>query len=259
MPVKIWERSSDGSLSSSIATIRPAGLRGEEFRTEADALDREIDKVLDRAVELTSQANDAAAEKQTFVKRWAVGRALAESSLLRSENLDLQEHRSLWLAMARKCRLGVRADGRLGNRWRGLIPDRTSDPQRTDRDVFEVSRWLQEQDLESATTAFAGKFGNAQKLYCREALRPLKLRDALARWMMAQPPSRRSMLANNRRYMVILKALRARWPARGPGSAKRPVHYPDDELYKEVCKTLEPVVEELLGGLATQPNSDKAE
>ena len=51
MPVKIWERSSDGSLSSSIATIRPAGLRGEEFRTEADALDREIDRMLDRAVE----------------------------------------------------------------------------------------------------------------------------------------------------------------------------------------------------------------
>ena len=259
MPVKIWERSSDGSLSSSIATSRPAGLRGEEFRTVAHALDQEIDKVLDRAIELTPTDDGATADKQLFVNRWAIGRALAETDLLTSDNLEPQEYKFLWLAIARKCRLGVRADGGPENRWHGLIPGRESDPRRIERDVFSVSLWLQEQSTESAMMAFGSKLSNAREIHRRGAINSKKLRDALSHWFENQGTARRAELTNGTKFVALAKAMAARWPARGPGSAKRPVHYSEQELYNELCKTLDPLVEDLLQGLVPQPNGDTPE
>ena len=119
MPVKIWNRD-NGVLSSTVETLRPSSLRGELFRFEAEALDGEIDAMLDRAVELAADVETTEAEQRAFVKRWAVGRALMESGLLQSDYLDPGEQMSLWQAIARKCRLGVRADGSSEEAWQEL-------------------------------------------------------------------------------------------------------------------------------------------
>ena len=244
MPVKIWNREG-ATLTTSVETTRKDSFRGERYRSDAEALDREIDSMLDTAAELSEKTPAEASDQKTFVKRWAVGRALMESKLLQSPHLDADEMRWLWLAIARKCRIGVRANGDAEGAWRELIPNRATDPSRIERDVFAVSLWLQEQEIEAAMLAFGGKFGNAQKFHNRKAIRALNLREALARWMEHQPSEIRTCLSNIRWFAGVMKALATRFPDRGPGSAKRPGHYSDEDLYLEVLKTLDPVAAEL--------------
>ena len=244
MPVKIWSRE-NGKLTNRVETSRGDSYRGERYRSDAEALDREVDRVLDRAVELSASVDAAEAEQQAFIKRWAVGRALMESGLLQSEALDPQEEKWLWLAIARKCRLGVRADGTPEERWHGLIPERESDPKRTERDVFAVGLWLQEQELERAMLAFGASRANAVDVHRRGAINSRNLRDALADWFADLAPLRRSELTRRANFIPLAKALATRFPGRGPGSAKRPVHYSDEELYTEVCQVLDPIAAEL--------------
>ena len=242
MPIKIWEHKDD-LLSNSIA-VRGSGrgsIEGEGQRGKAEALDAEIDAMLDRAVSLVSEA-EADPAHVFLARRWAMGRATYDSKLLDSPHLEPDEHDDLWLAIDRKCRHGIRADGSKEEEWPNLVPQRQQDANRPDRDPFAVSLWLQDQDLEGTIAAFGGKYGNAQKLFMRPALRSLNLREALAAWMLRQPEKVRTELANNKRYWEVIKALSARFPARGPGSAKRPVHYTPEALFPEVCKVLDPLV-----------------
>ena len=102
MPVKVWERGAGGRYTSSIRTSRPTQLTGEEYRAEAEALDAQIDTVLDRAVELSAQRPDEQGKSREFVKRWAIGRAIAESGVLDSPHMASEQRIHLWLAMARK-------------------------------------------------------------------------------------------------------------------------------------------------------------
>ena len=252
MPVKIWARD-NGALSSRVATSRTDSYQGERYRSNAEALDRAIDQMLDAAVRLSMSAEAAEAAEQVFVRRWAIGRALAESRLLESEHLAPQEEESLWLAIARKCRLGIRANGDPEDSWRGLIPNRKAEPNRIGRDVFAVSLWLQEQAVDSAKMAFGGRFWNAQQLHGRETLRSLGLREALAKWMASQSPAIRSQLSNRALFTGLAKALAARFPARGPGSAKRPVHYSDKALYEETRQVLDRAAAELAGDGGAKP------
>ena len=100
MPVKIWNRD-NGTLTNSVETSRRDSYRGERYRSDAEALDWEIDQMLDRAVALSAYEAPEAAEP-VFVRRWALGRALAESGLWESSYLELpEEEPSLWLAMAK--------------------------------------------------------------------------------------------------------------------------------------------------------------
>ena len=201
--------------------------------------------MLDRAVALSASVEAPKAEQQAFVQRWAVGRALKESALLESPNLDAEERKSLWRAIARKCRLGVRADGSPEHAWGKLVLHRESDPKRIERDVFALGLWLQEQDLASAMMTFGAKSFNARRLHVREAISSRNLRDALARWLEAFGDLRRVELVRGENFEMLAKALAKRFPARGPGSAKRPVHYSDEELYAEICKVLDPLAEQL--------------
>ncbi|MYA51709.1 MAG: hypothetical protein F4045_11495 [Chloroflexi bacterium] len=244
MPVKIWNRA-DSTLSSVVETVRPASLRGELFRAEAEALDREIDEMLDRAVALAADVKTAEAEQRAFVKRWAVGRALMESGLVQSKHLDPGEQMSLWQAIARKCRLGVRADGSSEKAWQELTPNREPDPTRLERDVFAVGLWLQEQELATAMMAFGGSRTNAREIYRRGAIRTKNVRDVLARWFEELEPSQRLTLTKPGNFLPLARALATRFPGRGPGSAKRPVHYSDEDLYAEICKVLDPIADEL--------------
>ena len=245
MPVKIWDRTSDGVLTSTVETSRSHSYRGERYRADAEALDEEIDRMLELAVSLSASAPSVEARQQPFVKRWAVGRALAESRLSESEYLEADERRWLWLAIARKCRLGVRSDGSSEESWGGLIPSRESDPRRIERDVFAMGRWLQEQDIQSAMASFGASLANAREIHRRGAINSINLRDALAQWFGELSSARRSELTKNGNFVPLAKALAKRFPARGPGSAKRPVHYSEEELYEEVSKALNPMAADL--------------
>ena len=239
MPVKIWNLE-NGQLTNSVKTSRDDSYRGEQYRGEAEALDEEIDRMLDQAAALSTGVSIAKIE-QPIVKRWAVGRALAESQILESAHLDPDDDKWLWLAIARKCRLGVRADGSTKEVWRGLIPDRESDPRRIERDVFAMGLWLQEQELKPTITTFGTNLKNAQQIHRRGALSSKKMRESLERWSADLSPRRRLELMKAENFEHLAKALARRFPARGPGSAKRPVHYSEDELFEEVRKVLDPV------------------
>ena len=245
MPIKIWEHK-DGFLSNFIAVhgLGKGSIEGERRREEAEALDAQVDTMLDRAVSLVGQATAAPAHL-FLARRWAMGRAMYESKLLDSPHMESNDHGDLWLAIDRKCRHGIRADSSREDAWHDLVPRKERDAVRPDRDPFPVSLWLQEQDLEGTIAAFGGKYGNAQKLFMRPALQSLNLREAMAKWMRRQPSAVRLYVANNKQFWGVIKALAARFPARGPGSAKRPVHFSEEELYREVCKVLDPLVTKL--------------
>ena len=244
MPVKIWDRTSNGALISRVATSRSHSYRGERYRTDAEALDEEIDRMLDYAVELSASVPAAESEQLSFIKRWSIGRALTESKLSESEYLEPEEQKLLWLAIARKCRLGVRSDGSPEEHWRGLIPSRESDPLRIERDVFARGKWLQEQELELAMASFGASLTNAREIHSRGAINSKNMRDSLARWFSELTPARRAEFKNTGNFIQLVKALARRFPARGQGSAKRPVHYSEEELYEEVRKVLDPMAAE---------------
>ena len=182
MPVKIWDRTNDGALTSRVETSRSQSFRGERYRADAETLDEEIDRMLDHAVALSERVPATEAGQQSFVKRWSVGRALFESRLMESDHLETAEQRWLWLAIARKCRLSVRSDGSLEESWRGLIPRRELDPSRIELDVFAMGMWLQEQEIETAMASFCASLTNAIEIHHRGAIRSKNLRDALALW-----------------------------------------------------------------------------
>ena len=244
MPVKIWDRSPEGNLISSIRTSRRIGLsRGEAFREEAEELDRCLDHMLDRAVELTSSAVVVGADAEAFTKRWALGRALAESNILESPHLEPDERNDLWIALARKCRLGIRATGEELAAWRALIPQRDSEPKKMADDYFSRGVWLQEQELESAILVFGGRLQNAHHLHNKGAIRSLRMRKVLTQWLKSLDLSVQAEITREKPFGEMTKVLAARWPARGPGSAKRPIHYSDEDLFMEISKVLTPVVE----------------
>ena len=72
MPVKIWARH-DGTLTNHVETSRGGSFGGERYRSDAEALDQEIDRMLDKAVVLSTPVAVADPAQQAFVKRWAVG------------------------------------------------------------------------------------------------------------------------------------------------------------------------------------------
>lgn len=244
MPVKMWNLD-NGQLTNSVKTSRGDSYRGEQYRHEAEALDEEIDQMLDQAAALCTGVSVPKIE-QAIVKLWAVGRALAESQILDSAHLDPDDRKWLWLAIARKCRLGVRANGSTKEGWRDLIPDRESDPRRIERDVFAMGLWLQEQELNSAMTTFGTNLKNVQQFHRRAALSSKKMRESLERWSADLSPKRRLELMKAQNFEHLAKALARRFPARGPGSAKRPVHYSEDELFEEVRKVLDPVAADVV-------------
>ena len=238
MPVKLWDRDALGHYTSAIETSWDTMLGGEEYRAKAEELDAMIDNVLDRVSQLSSVRSDEQGNRQELVKQWAIGRAVSESRILHSPHLASERRSLLWLAMARKCRHGVRSSGALKEQWRTLVPERKMEPQRIERDIFAISLWLQEQELEDAQIAFGGNLSNAREIQRRESLRSIKLRNALSRWFLCLDPSQRLQLYRGEKFITIAKALQCRWPSRGPGSAKRPVHFTDHDLDCEIHRVL---------------------
>ena len=242
MAVKIWDLDESGNLTSTIRKDGRTGLRAEESRPRAEILDREIDKLLDKAVNLLVK-QDPNPRHTEFAKRWAIGRAISESGIMDSPHLEPGERADLWRAMARKCRLGVRHTGKQNPRskWKGLVPGREMEPKRIQDDIFGLGMWLQEQELEDARLAFGNGLHNAKQIWSREALRSGNFRDALAAYFSELGEKEREQLYIIPQYAQLAKALRSRWPSRGKGSAKRPVHYRPRRTLGRNPQGLEPV------------------
>ena len=154
----------------------------------------------------------------------------------------------LWQAITAKAWYGIRSETDRDLRWRDLIPrnrnlwkDQPHNPKALD--FLDIGYWLSAQQLHDAGEVFNWKFTNARELYVRSSLRSVQLRQALLYWLRRQSPDVRGELSKSARGKVgfefIPKALQKRFPAKGPGSALLPQHYPEDELRAIVCATLD--------------------
>ena len=248
MSVKIWDQDQSGHLTSSIRWMGSSGIHAEDHRPQAERLDEQIDLLLDNALTLLHQ-QDEDQNHGLFAARWAIGRAIADSDILASLDLENHERLDLLLAMARKCRLGVRHTGKMEptSKWNVLIPTkRETEPKRIEPDIFGLGMWLQEQQLEDAKLAFGGGLHNAKQIWSGEALRSPKLRQALTTYFAHLTHEQREILYRIPQYAKLAKALRRRWPSRGKGSAKRPVHYDQEQLEVEITQLLEPITTDIL-------------
>src|SRR5262249_22220890 len=133
-----------------------------------------------------------------------------------------------------------RADGTVEERWRDLRPKRAGEPRREGGrlDYFEMCRWLSEQELDEAVETFGGQVRNVWQMMERSTLRPLAVRRAFLYWYRQQSEDDRKRLQERQIFAEAMKMLRRRWPDRGRGSAKRPVHYRDEELRAELEEVL---------------------
>lgn len=252
MAVLIWS-DRDGALGNSIRSGRRVALSAEEFRPEAEALDRQLDDLLDmawQALAVISQRKNGLSKFNSFEQVWVLGRAVHLSEVMRHEAMQGEIRTLLWQALTPKAWYGIRHDGESEPRWRALIPSgkkqwRTNpNAKRLDRvyDFLEIGYWLREQQLHDAGELFGWNFENAKEYYFRTALRSIALRKAVLIWLRRQSPEFREFVKSSRGksgFILIPKALRERFPATGPGSALLPQHYPEDELRDIVCAVLD--------------------
>ena len=93
MPVKIWESTDDG-LTSHVVTEWERAWTSEEFRSEADDLDEQLDIVLDKAVDRVADSTATNAPVE-FLRAWAVGACLNESKVLDSPAMQREQPKLL--------------------------------------------------------------------------------------------------------------------------------------------------------------------
>jgi hypothetical protein len=245
MPVLVWEQTEDGPRAS-VETDWQTLFTPEEVREEAEELDRNLDAVLDSALEesRTLSRNSTPIE---FARAWSIGKSLRDSGVLESHALRNEPRATLWLALARKCRTGIRSDRTRSPEWADLRPSTAREPRREGRrlDHFELSLWLADQTFDAAAETFGGSIRNAWQMLERPTLRPPVVRRALSRWLNAQDFEARSRAVEPAVFAELMKALRARWPDRGAGSAKRPIHFTEDELLRQMSEVLSPVLKEV--------------
>ena len=228
MAVKLWDLDESGHLTSSIKRKGQSGLEAEGFRPQAEDLDARIDQLLDMVLDVLGR-EDPNPRHNMFAKRWAIGRGIAESSILESDNLEPGERAELWRAMARKCRLGIRHDGSRDPKsfWKDLIPERHIEPKRIENDIFGIGMWLQEQDLDDARTTFGEGLHNAKQVWSGEALRSRNFRNALASYFSERGQEELEILYRIPHYTILAKALRQRWPS------SRTIAKSGKEVYKD--------------------------
>lgn len=254
MAVLIWS-DRNGVLGNSIRSGRRVALSAEEFRPEAEALDRQLDDLLDmawQALTIITDQRNGKPKFNSFEQVWVLGRAVHLSEVMRHEAMQGEVRTLLWQALTPKAWYGIRHDCEREPRWRALIPSgkkqwRTNpNAKRLDRvyDFLEIGYWLREQQLHDAGEVFGWSSSNAQDVYQRSSLRSIQLRRAVLHWLRRQSPEVREELAKsktkgNRHFSIIPIALQNRFPAKGPGSALLPQHYPEDELRAIVCAVLD--------------------
>ncbi len=245
MPVLVWSER-DGALGNSIRTGRRYFFSPEEYRADAEALDQALDALLDmawHALTVITKHENGKARFNSFEQVWVLGRAVHISEILRHEALQGEERTLLWQALTPKAWYGVRHDATQETRWRVLIPARATKWQAKPKDAsayrfLEVGYWLREQQLHDAGEVFGWKYSNAYDLFHCSSLRSYELRQAVLYWLRRQQPALRETY-RKAGFRVYQQALSKRFPARGPGSALLPQHYPEDELRAIVCEVLD--------------------
>ena len=250
MAVVVWS-DREGVLGSTIRSGRRVALSAEEYRAEAEELDEQLDAVLDmawHALTLITRRENGKARLNSFEQVWVLGRAVHISEILRHEALQGEARALLWQALTAKAWYGIRHDRQREPRLRELIPSNRKNWQAQPKknrpyDFLEIGYWLRDQQLHDAGEVFGWKFNNARELYVRSSLRSIELRRAVLYWLRRQSPEVREVLAKTARgklgFELIPKALQKRFPAKGPGSALLPQHYPEDELRVIVCEALD--------------------
>lgn len=241
MPVLVWERRDDGKLRSDVITSWRTEFDGEEYRELAEALDREVDVVLDRAVKMLDESSGIDATRE-FVRTWVLGRAIEESGILNHKAMKNETSINLWVAMDKKTLLSVRSDSTEESSWLRIRSRAQRVTSRPDQHLFDVGLWIQQQDLDQARVIFAGSAGLARNAFRRPVMRSMKMRESLERWLSAQTPEVLEWVSVNKNHSLLQKAIAKRWPNRGPGSAKRPEHYSDERLDMELFRLLDDVV-----------------
>ena len=255
MAVLVWSER-DGVLGNSIHSGRRVALSAEEYRPEAETLDQQLDSVMDmawHALTIITRRVNGKPRFDTLEQAWVWGRTIHLSNVMRHPALIGEQRILLWQALTAKAWYGVRRDSTRDQRWRELIPSKSRKwlTQPTDIDKYrflEIGYWVRDDSLQQVGEVFCWKFSNANDLFDRTSLHSVELRRAVLYWMQQQDGKVRRFLATpihkGTRQALIAKALYNRFPARGPGSALLPQHYPADELRAIVCKTLDAAVEE---------------
>jgi hypothetical protein len=238
MPVKIWDRTDD-RLTSRVVTEWERTWTAEEYRNDADELDALLDKVLDASILRVELGSDSGLPAE-FVRAWAIGRELNDSAVFDAPAMQREPIVLLWRALAKKCRTGARADGSMNARWGELRPPSSGEPRREGGrlDYFQMCRWLAEQEVRDAGETFGGSIRNVWQMLERPTLRPLVVRSAFLAWLRTLRDEARKHLHDREVFAEMMKTLRRRWPDRGPGSAKRPIHYTEEELATEIKRLL---------------------
>lgn len=243
MPVLMWLQNKDSKRYTTIKTSWNTEFDGEEHRDLAEALDAEIDKVLDNAVKLMDSRLELGAQRE-FIRTWSMGRSIANSGILQHKAMQNEVRLNLWQAMEQKALLGIRSNGDTETGWRRVRSNVDHVISRPDRHLFEIGLWMQQQEFEDATIVFMGRSSNPERAFLRQSMRSLKIRQALQRWLSNQDDETLAWLSKTSNYVSIYKAVAKRWPDRGPGSAKRPEHYSQQRLDTELAKTLEPIIQQ---------------
>ena len=247
MPVKLWQRDSHDKYTSRVVTQWDRPLGGEEYRAQAEELDQRLDDVLDDALVRLESVKNVDANIR-FKRIWCVGRAVRESGILQLPALRTERRALLWRAMAWKCWLGTRHDFKVGSdpetRWHTLRPGKQAEPKNPFRvhDLFETGFWLQQQELADAVFTFGGRVSNVRGIDLRTSINSPAMRTALNSWLKALPAEHRELAHRSSNFEKIAKNLRARWPDRGFGAARRPEHQDPEELLDEVHEVLDPLV-----------------
>lgn len=243
MPVLMWLENEDGKRYTKVKTSWNTEFDGEEHRDLAEALDAEIDKVLDNAVKLMDSRLELGA-KRGFIRTWSIGRSIATSGILQHEAMQNEFRINLWQAMDQKALLGIRSNGDTETSWRRVRSKVMHATSRPDHHLFEIGLWLQQQEFKDAATTFMGSSGIAADWFTRTVVRSLKMRQAINHWISKLEPEHQQWFSTKTNDRAIIRALAKRWPARGPGSAKRPEHYSQKRLDRELAKTLEPIIQQ---------------
>ena len=251
MAVLIW-REEEGVLINHIRSGRHVFLSAEEMRPEAELLDRELDLLLDDAL---NQIEEYANEKKAtpLLKSWSIGRAVARSGVQYHKAMHEEKREMLWEALAHKCWYGVRADTSRDFLWRGLRDTsnkgkRRVNPKKSQGNAnryqdFEIGLWLSDQEFKEAGQVFGDYISNAYDLYRRPTLKSHELRKAIYCWLQRQAEEVKFELRKAKPgtggFSIIAKALVHRFPSRGPGSTLLPQHYEPDELQAIVNDVLD--------------------
>ncbi|MCY3934670.1 MAG: hypothetical protein OXG09_01580 [Chloroflexi bacterium] len=250
MAVLVWSES-DGALGNIVRSGRRVMLSAEEFREEAEALDAALDETLDMAwsaLAVIAKDKNGKLLPTSFEQVWTVGRAVWRKGMMYHEAMKGEVRHLLWEALAHKCWFGVRADVHREPRWQELLPKKMGIWQTKPREaksykLLEIGYWLREHHYHEAGELFQWNLTKAQDYWDRAFLRSPALRTAVLAWLREQPDSFREQLKAGARgkggARALVKALAKRFPARGPGSARLPQHYPTDQLQAIVDEVLD--------------------